>query len=201
MAKQYSAVNSAPDGSESDSIERILTILDHSTSYEGSQDILTPASASTTSKGAKEISDDSPSPQPSKGVWNFISSTSSSGKRGSIVTSAGRKALLKQSPWTSEILSLCLGVGALTGIIALLAHFDGQALPNWPYDITLNALIALMATIVNAGLALPLQSGLSQLKWIAFKSARRPLVDFETFDEASRGFWGAFKLLATARGG
>ncbi|KAF2236905.1 hypothetical protein EV356DRAFT_558030 [Viridothelium virens] len=191
MAKQYSTVNNAPDGSDADSIERILTILDQNTSYEGSQEILGPTSASSTLKEAKEICSESP----------FISSTSSSSKRGSVVRSVGRKVSFKLSPWTSEILSLGLGIGALTGIIALLAHFNGQALPNWPYDITLNTLIALMATIVNAGIAVSLQSGLSQLKWIGFKSGRRPLADFETFDEASRGSRGVFKLLATARGG
>ncbi|KAF2219619.1 hypothetical protein BDZ85DRAFT_276095 [Elsinoe ampelina] len=109
--------------------------------------------------------------------------------------------LLQSESWTLEIISLVTATAALGGIIGTLGHFDGRALPDWPYDITLSALIALPATIANANLAVPLQSGLSQLKWIRFKAGRTPLADMEVYDEASRGTWGALKLLVKRRGG
>ena len=103
--------------------------------------------------------------------------------------------------WVFEIVSLLISAAAVAGIIGLLAHFDGRSLPTWPLNITLNTLIALLATLANANLAIPLQSGLSQLKWVRFKAGRAPLTDMEAFDDASRGTWGAMKLLVKARGG
>ncbi|KAH8904952.1 hypothetical protein BR93DRAFT_882125 [Coniochaeta sp. PMI_546] len=43
--------------------------------------------------------------------------------------------------------------------------------------------------------------GLGQLKWIWFLSSkRRPLIDFQTFDEATKGGWGSWKLLLRFKG-
>lgn len=103
--------------------------------------------------------------------------------------------------WAFEIISLLVSAAAVAGIIVVLAHFDNRPLPDWPLNITLNTLIALLSTLANANLAIPLQSGLSQLKWIRFKAGRAPLTDMEAFDDASRGTWGAILLLVKARGG
>ncbi|ORY68649.1 uncharacterized protein BCR38DRAFT_135933 [Pseudomassariella vexata] len=104
-------------------------------------------------------------------------------------------------PWTLEIVTILIAFAAVASIMGVLARFNGHALPEWPYYITLNALIALLATVATATMSISLQNGLSQLKWIRFKEARVPLADMETFDEASRGTWGALKLLVTRRGG
>ena len=107
----------------------------------------------------------------------------------------------KSGSWVFEIVSFSVSAAAVASIIGVLAHFNGRSLPTWPLNITLNTLIALLATIANANLAIPLQSGLSQLKWIRFKATCTPLSDMEIFDDASRGTWGAVKLLVKARGG
>ncbi|KAK7750079.1 hypothetical protein SLS62_007947 [Diatrype stigma] len=103
--------------------------------------------------------------------------------------------------WTWEIVTIIIALGAVSSIMGVLARFNGQALPEWPYYITLNALIALLATVTTATMSISLGNGLSQLKWIRFKESRAPLTDMEVFDEASRGTWGAIRLLASARGG
>ncbi|KAI1077392.1 hypothetical protein F5B20DRAFT_552313 [Whalleya microplaca] len=103
--------------------------------------------------------------------------------------------------WTLEIITILIAWGAIASIMGVLAHFNGHALPEWPYYITLNALIALLATVATSTMSISLQNGLSQLKWIRFKESRAPLTDMEIFDEASRGTWGSLKLLVTARGG
>ncbi|MCJ1360786.1 MAG: hypothetical protein MMC33_010795 [Icmadophila ericetorum] len=103
--------------------------------------------------------------------------------------------------WIFEVVSLLVSFLAVASIAILLAHFDGRALPDWPLNITLNTLVALLATLANANLAIPLQSGLSQLKWIRFKTKRTPLSDIEVFDDASRGTWGSILLLVKLRGG
>ncbi|KAK6069239.1 hypothetical protein SCUP234_07097 [Seiridium cupressi] len=103
--------------------------------------------------------------------------------------------------WTLELVTIVLALAAVGGIMGVLAHFNNKPLPDWPYYITLNALIALLAAVAIATMTISLQNGISQLKWIRFKESRVPLADMEAFDEASRGTWGALKLLATARGG
>ena len=107
----------------------------------------------------------------------------------------------KTGSWVFEIVSLLVSIAAIAGMIGVLAHFNGRSLPEWPLDITLNTLVALLATLANANLAMPLQSGIGQFKWIHFKAGRAPLTDMEAYDDASRGTWGAIKLLAKLRGG
>ena len=103
--------------------------------------------------------------------------------------------------WLLEIISLLASISAIAAIIGVLAYFDGQSLPHWPEQITLNTLVALLSALATASIAAPLSSGLSQLKWIRFKGAHRPLTDMMLFDDASRGFYGAIKLLIFGRGG
>jgi hypothetical protein len=105
------------------------------------------------------------------------------------------------SSWAFEIITIFFAFGAVGGIIGVLAQFNNRPLPDWPYYITLNALISLLATVAIATTSISLHNGISQLKWIHFKESKVPLTDMEIFDEASRGTWGALKLLVTARGG
>jgi hypothetical protein len=88
-------------------------------------------------------------------------------------------------------------------MVALLSYFDGRALPLWPNGfVTLNAVVAVLATVATAGVGVPLSSGLGQLKWIRFRTrGGAPLADMEVFDDASRGPMGAVGLLARMRGG
>lgn len=103
--------------------------------------------------------------------------------------------------WAFEIMAIVVALGAVASIIGVVFKYNGRALPDWPHDITLNALIALLATCANATMSVCLSSGISQAKWIRFKQTPTPLSDIEAFDEASRGSWGALKLLIRARGG
>lgn len=115
---------------------------------------------------------------------------------------SGRKAGSSRArTWAFEMMAIAISLGAVASIIGVVFRYNGRALPDWPHDITLNALIALLATFANAAMSVCLSSGISQAKWIRFKTAPSPLSDMEAFDEASRGSWGAVKLLVTTRGG
>lgn len=125
-------------------------------------------------------------------------------------TSSGRSSRLpnvknirwtKTGTWTFEIIALLFAIAAVASIIAVLAYFDNKPLPSWPYKITLNAVIAILTTVANAAMAVPLSSGLGQLKWERFKMGYAPLTDMEVLDDASRGTLGAFNLLRKMRGG
>ncbi|KAK8050591.1 Carboxylic ester hydrolase [Apiospora phragmitis] len=107
----------------------------------------------------------------------------------------------KDGTWTVEIVTMFVSLAALAAIIGLIAHYDKRSLYEWPYRITLNTCIAVLATMSVTTLGISLQNGLSQMKWIRFKESKMPLADMETFDEASRGVLGAIKLLASRRGG
>ncbi|KAF4815807.1 hypothetical protein CGCTS75_v012863 [Colletotrichum tropicale] len=103
--------------------------------------------------------------------------------------------------WTFEVASLCVTVLAVAAIIGVLAAYDGRPLASWRFQITINAVIAMLATVATATIAVVLSSGISQLKWIHFKTRREPLSDMEVFDDASRGTWGALMMLLKLRGG
>ncbi|KAH8601049.1 hypothetical protein B0O99DRAFT_681901 [Bisporella sp. PMI_857] len=103
--------------------------------------------------------------------------------------------------WFIELLSCFVSMGASIALIFTLLHFDHQPLPKWPLSVTLNSLLALFTTVAKAGLLLPIAEAMGQLKWIWFVGKQRPLADFQSFDEASRGISGSLKLLKLLKGG
>ena len=104
--------------------------------------------------------------------------------------------------WKLEIAGLVLALGSMASFIALVARFSDKPLASWPSEaITLNALIAVLATVATAGMSIAVASGMGQMKWVRFKQGRAPLSDMEYFDEASRGALGALGLLFRMRGG
>ncbi|KAK8093704.1 hypothetical protein PG997_000389 [Apiospora hydei] len=96
--------------------------------------------------------------------------------------------------WMFEIIACCVSTIALAAILVTLGLMDQRPLHTWPMKITLNSFIAFMSTIAKAALVIPVAEGISQLKWIWFRS-KGSLEDIQKFDEASRGSWGSLKLL------
>ncbi|PWY88170.1 hypothetical protein BO70DRAFT_377746 [Aspergillus heteromorphus CBS 117.55] len=88
--------------------------------------------------------------------------------------------------WTWEIVSCVIAVAALIAIIAILYNYDGKPMPDWPYGITLNALVSLLVTVMKAAMVFPITEGLSQLKWSWFNESNK-LSDLSLLDAASRG--------------
>jgi len=102
--------------------------------------------------------------------------------------------------WLWEISGAILSMAAIIAIIAVLASHDGGVLLEWNYSITINSLISLFATVAKAALLLPVGQVIGQLKWIWFHQRARRLDHLQTFDDASRGPWGALQLLYSTRG-
>lgn len=120
--------------------------------------------------------------------------------------------------WWLEILSvftMCLSLFAI--VITLRLHQD-EPLPQWPFAISINALLSVYYTVFKGAMLLVISEGkslallvefmyaklvivtvLAQLKWAWFQSPR-PLYDMERFSEASRGPRGAVQLLWASRG-
>lgn len=110
---------------------------------------------------------------------------------------ARRQSIL--SRWLWELAASLLALILLLAIVAILVPHDGDEQPDWPH-VTLGGVVAFIGTIIAAALAVPVASGLGQLKWGWFER-ERPLADFDVFDEASRGPWGGSKMLLKHRGG
>jgi hypothetical protein len=133
--------------------------------------------------------------------WSSSTNTTITPSEKSSLQPSLKAKLSHSSTWTPEIITLAIGLASVAAIIGVIARYNGRALPEWPHDITLNALIALLATVANAAMSVTLSSGISQAKWVRFGRGPRPLVEMDGFDEASRGGWGAVKLLVSGKGG
>lgn len=96
--------------------------------------------------------------------------------------------------WLPEFTSFLLAIIALVAIIILLAVRKDKPLPNWPSLLNINSLVAIFSSILKVALLFPIAECISELKWIWFANPQ-PVSDFNRFDSASRGPWGALKLL------
>lgn len=63
-------------------------------------------------------------------------------------------------PWLYEAMCLVVAISALTAMVVVLAKFDNQEQPRWPYaDIfNLSALIAILATLLRSMVTLVLEA-------------------------------------------
>ncbi|KAM5350815.1 hypothetical protein ACJ41O_007320 [Fusarium nematophilum] len=94
--------------------------------------------------------------------------------------------------WSLELLLLFLACGLFTAICLILDKYNGQELPNWDdMGITLNTLVATLATIFRAMIAFIIFEILAQLKWNWVSDRFRPMQDIQRFDDASRGVYGS----------
>ncbi|KAJ3962396.1 hypothetical protein N0V92_000873 [Colletotrichum tropicale] len=101
--------------------------------------------------------------------------------------------------WLAEIIWCFVSIGSVVALVVVLNVFDDEQLPQWPLGLTLNTLVAFLATLARAAFVIPVSESLSQLKWVWFRHPRM-LKDFQDFDAASRGVWGSLLLMKTTRG-
>ncbi|KAL9015983.1 MAG: hypothetical protein Q9185_006643 [Variospora sp. 1 TL-2023] len=101
--------------------------------------------------------------------------------------------------WGLELTSLLLGVVSIVALYALLKNREGKPAPTNSVvagvNITLNTVVAILATIGKATLLLAVSECISQLKWTWYLNKHRRLEDLDVFDGASRGAWGGLELL------
>jgi hypothetical protein len=63
----------------------------------------------------------------------------------------------------------------------ILAHLDGLQLPQWPFSISLNNLIALLSVFQRSALELVVAEIISHTKWSWFTTPFRPLSHLQRF--------------------
>ena len=107
---------------------------------------------------------------------------------------ANRWSRLAADWWIWELCAVLSSLISLVAIVLILRLHEGRPLPDWPFSISINTLISIFATIMSATMLMPIAEGISQAKWHWFQQYH-PLKDMEVYDQASRGPWGALKLL------
>ncbi|MCJ1381373.1 hypothetical protein MMC17_004483 [Xylographa soralifera] len=96
--------------------------------------------------------------------------------------------------WWSEMVGCgCMFLALLATVLTLALH-QGRTIPEWPLAISVNAAISIHATVMQMSMMYVLAQSLSQMKWLWYSKPRQ-LRDLEAFDDASRGPWGAVKLI------
>lgn len=104
-------------------------------------------------------------------------------------------AIQSLKDWCPEMISLAICLAALVGIIAVAASQDGKPLRNIIGPLTLNAMVAILTSILKAALLMPVAQAISELKWVWFATGSRVLGDIGEFDLASRGPRGSLRFL------
>ncbi|KAH7396715.1 hypothetical protein DE146DRAFT_47411 [Phaeosphaeria sp. MPI-PUGE-AT-0046c] len=86
----------------------------------------------------------------------------------------------------------------MAGIIAIYVHLKDEPVSAPRAGVLLTA-ANVLGKVASAALIVPTSEALGQLKWNWFHDSRA-MWDFEIFDKASRGPWGAVMLLFRTRG-
>lgn len=105
-----------------------------------------------------------------------------------------RRHWMSISTWWQEFTAILLLLGSTIASFATLFPYQGKPLPDWPYAITIGALLSAYSVVLRLAATFLLSQGLAQSKWRWFNSAK-PLYDIVLHDNASRGPIGAFGLL------
>lgn len=96
---------------------------------------------------------------------------------------------------------MLFSVALLVAIVAVLLAFHNKPLDAWnmPWQIKPNTLISILMTLCRLTMLVVVADCIGQLKWVYFQQQQHPLSHFQTFDDASRGPWGALLLLFSIR--
>lgn len=106
-----------------------------------------------------------------------------------------RQTLVKHLKiWAPEACWCFVAIIILVVLIILLLAYDNVSMPEWPLSLTLNTVVALLATLCRFVVAIPIAEGISQLKWNWFAVRPRPIKALYAFDQASRGPVGSLRL-------
>ena len=100
--------------------------------------------------------------------------------------------------WLWESLVLLFTLGLLVATIAVPFHYNGTPVPQWPHEINLNTIIAILTTFMRAAIVMVIAEFLGQMKWQTLRQPR-PLADIHYFDRANRSIFGSIQLFWTVR--
>lgn len=108
----------------------------------------------------------------------------------------------KVRKWWLEFAGALSSLIFLTAIVIFLAKIDGSKLDDWkfPWQIKPPTVLSILVTVCRINLAFLVAEGIGQLKWVFFEQREHRLSEFNTFDEATRGPWGALCFIYKING-
>ncbi|KAI8935460.1 hypothetical protein NX059_008030 [Plenodomus lindquistii] len=98
--------------------------------------------------------------------------------------------------WLFEIASWAISALCMGSIIRIYLHINEKNMSDSEQLLTL---VNILGKVASATLILPTSEALGQLKWNWFRQSN-VIWDFDIFDKASRGAWGAALLLYRTKG-
>lgn len=102
--------------------------------------------------------------------------------------------------WALEIASCIGGLVALFCIVGVLLKYDGSAIPEWPYGITINSVLSWIVLVFNAFMLGTIATCFGQMAWVNFSSPTdKPLSDVSSYHWASRGAIGCVAFIWASR--
>lgn len=102
--------------------------------------------------------------------------------------------------WALEIASCIGGLVALFCIVGVLLEYDGSAIPEWPYGITINSVLSWIVLVFNAFMLGTIATCFGQMAWVNFNSPTdKPLSDVSSYHWASRGAIGCVAFIWASR--
>jgi hypothetical protein len=99
--------------------------------------------------------------------------------------------------WLFEIVCWLISAASLGCIVGIFVHISNTRLADQRNLLTL---ASILGKVASAALIVPTTEALGQLKWNWFHDSPKAMWDFEIFDKATRGPWGAAMLLYRTKG-
>jgi hypothetical protein len=100
--------------------------------------------------------------------------------------------------WSFEILSWCVSLLCMVAVVGIYVYLKDEPILAPNSGAFLN-LANVLGKVASAALIVPTSEAIGQLKWNWFNNSQA-MWDFEIFDKASRGPWGAAMLLFRTKG-
>jgi hypothetical protein len=166
--------------------------------------------------GQAASSNDTPLPfhepdQPREAAQPIITPAVSTAKNFYFANAQERHVLSKSGPkriwdricasvtdsWAPEVASVLLSMALLATLGVLLNHWDGKSTSMWTAQLSVPTIVVIVARASHASLSIAVASCLGQLGWMHYNK-KRALIDLQRYDAASRGPWGALRLLFSA---
>lgn len=102
------------------------------------------------------------------------------------------------SKWNWEIANSAISIIALAATIGTLLSHQDQPLPQWPFHISINALLSIYSVVLKGSATFVIQSCIGQHQWLWMRQ-KRLLVDILRYYSAGSGVWGSSKWLVFRR--
>ena len=165
---------------------------------EGESGVLSPAHPATSRQGDLDRG------APLLGGYNNVADDANPthhGRRDDFIESLTRGVDV-QALWIWETLSFSAAIALYGVFFYLLFRYDNQLVTSWEEDNpnisslfkTLPSMVSFITTLMRGFVLFPVASAIGQWKWHYLRRTRR-LLSMELMDGASRGYWGAARLL------